>query len=82
MNLEQRRVGLTTGAHAHGGAGRAVGERIGDEVLDDLRQAIGEHFDIVAEVLRLGSRVANTRMEFRGPEGKLMATGAGAYIIS
>jgi hypothetical protein len=33
-------------------------------------------------VLRLGSRVASTRMEFRGPGGKLQATGAGAYIIS
>ena len=50
--------------------------------IDYLRPAIGEHFELQAEVLRLGSRVASTRMEFRGPGGKLQATGAGAYIIS
>jgi hypothetical protein len=26
--------------------------------------------------------VASTRMEFFGPDGTLMATGAGAYIVS
>jgi uncharacterized protein (TIGR00369 family) len=50
--------------------------------IDYLRPGIGEHFELEAEVLRLGSRVASTRMEFRGPGGKLLATGAGAYIIS
>ena len=50
--------------------------------IDYLRPGIGEHFELHAEVLRLGSRVASTRMEFRGPGGKLQATGAGAYIIS
>ncbi|NML47848.1 thioesterase family protein [Ramlibacter sp. G-1-2-2] len=50
--------------------------------IDYLRPGIGEHFQLEAEVLRLGSRVASTRMEFRGAEGKLLATGAGAYIIS
>jgi len=50
--------------------------------IDYLRPGIGEHFELRAEVLRLGSRVANTRMEFLGPDGKLMATGAAAYIIS
>ncbi len=50
--------------------------------IDYLRPGIGEHFDLHAEVLRLGSRVANTRMEFRGADGKLLATGAGAYIVS
>jgi len=50
--------------------------------IDYLRPAVGEHFALTAEVLRLGSRVASTRMEFRGPEGKLLAAGAGAYIIS
>jgi acyl-coenzyme A thioesterase PaaI-like protein len=33
-------------------------------------------------VLRLGSRVASTRMEFRGADGALIATGAAAYIVS
>jgi uncharacterized protein (TIGR00369 family) len=50
--------------------------------IDYLRPAIGEAFELRAEVLRLGSRVANTRMEFLGADGKLLASGAGAYIIS
>ena len=50
--------------------------------IDDLRPAIGEYFELRAEVLRLGSRVASTRMEFLGAEGKLLSSGAGAYIIS
>ena len=50
--------------------------------IDYLRPGIGEYFDLHAEVLRLGSRVASTRMEFRAAEGKLLSTGAGAYIIS
>jgi uncharacterized protein (TIGR00369 family) len=50
--------------------------------VDYLRPAVGEHFVLQAEVLRLGSRVGNTRMEFLGPDGKLLASGAGAYIIS
>ena len=50
--------------------------------IDYLRPAIGEYFELRAEVLRLGSRVASTRMEFLGAEGKLLSSGAGAYIIS
>jgi uncharacterized protein (TIGR00369 family) len=50
--------------------------------IDYLRPGISEHFELHAEVLRLGSRVASTRMEFRGADGKLLSTGAGAYIIS
>jgi uncharacterized protein (TIGR00369 family) len=50
--------------------------------IDYLRPAVGEHFVLQAEVLRLGSRVANVRMEFLGSDGKLLASGAGAYIIS
>ncbi len=50
--------------------------------IDYLRPGIGEHFVLRAEVLRLGSRVASTRMEFLGADGKLLSTGAGAYIIS
>ena len=50
--------------------------------IDYLRPAIGEHFELRAEVLRLGSRVASTRMEFLGPDGKLLSTGSGAYIVS
>ena len=50
--------------------------------VDYLRPAIGERFELRAEVLRLGSRVANTRMEFFGAEGRLFSTGAGAYMIA
>jgi uncharacterized protein (TIGR00369 family) len=50
--------------------------------IDYLRPGIGTHFELRAEVLRLGSRVANTRMEFLGPDGRLMSTGAAAYIVS
>ena len=50
--------------------------------VDYLRPAIGESFELRAELLRLGSRVASTRMEFVGADGKLLSTGAGAYIVS
>ena len=50
--------------------------------VDYLRPGIGAHFELRAEVLRLGSRVASTRMEFLGADGKLLSTGAGAYIVS
>lgn len=50
--------------------------------IDYLRPAIGEQFELRAEVLRLGSRVASTRMEFLGAEGKLLSVGAGAYMIA
>jgi uncharacterized protein (TIGR00369 family) len=50
--------------------------------IDYLRPAIGDFFTMRAEVLRLGSRVASTRMEFSGPDGKLLAAGSGAYIVS
>lgn len=50
--------------------------------IDYLRPAIGEFFTMKAEVLRLGSRVASTRMEFHGPDGKLLAAGSGVYIVS
>ena len=50
--------------------------------IDYLRPAVGTHFELRAEVLRLGSRVASTRMEFYGADGTLMSSGAGAYIVS
>jgi uncharacterized protein (TIGR00369 family) len=50
--------------------------------IDYLRPGIGASFELNAEVLRLGSRVGSTRMEFRGADGKLLSTGAGAYIVS
>jgi uncharacterized protein (TIGR00369 family) len=50
--------------------------------IDYLRPGIGESFELHAEVLRLGSRVASTRMEFRAADGTLLSTGAAAYIVS
>ena len=50
--------------------------------VDYLRPGISEHFELRAEVLRLGSRVASTRMEFLGADGKLFSTAAAAYIVS
>jgi acyl-coenzyme A thioesterase PaaI-like protein len=47
-----------------------------------LRPGISEYFELRPEVMRLGSRVASTRMEFLGADGKLLSTGAGAYIVS
>ena len=50
--------------------------------VDYLRPGIGVHFDLHASVLRLGSRVASTRMEFRGADGKLLSAGSGVYIMA
>ena len=50
--------------------------------VDYLRPGIGSHFELRAEVLRLGSRVANTRMEFLGADGQLFSVGSAAYIVS
>jgi uncharacterized protein (TIGR00369 family) len=50
--------------------------------VDYLRPGIGEYFELRAEVMRLGSRVASTRMEFLGADGKLLSTGSAAYIVS
>lgn len=50
--------------------------------VDYLRPAIGAIFRCEAEVMRLGSRVANTRMSFTDEQGRLLATGAAAYIVS
>lgn len=50
--------------------------------IDYLRPGISEHFLLEAEVMRIGSRVASTRMEFRGADGTLFSTGTAAYIVS
>ena len=50
--------------------------------VDYLRSNIGDYFELRAEVMRLGSRVASTRMEFLGSDGKLLSTGSAACIAS
>ena len=50
--------------------------------VDYMGPAIGEHFDVRAEALRVGSRIGYTQMSLRGPNGELLSTGSGAYIVS
>ena len=50
--------------------------------VDYLRPGIGDHFELSASVMRLGSRVASTRMEFRDAAGEMLSTAAAAYIVS
>ncbi len=50
--------------------------------VDYLRPAISEYFELRAEVLRLGSRVASVRMEFLSAKGVLLCTGTAAYMLS
>ena len=50
--------------------------------IDYLRPGHGERFLFRAEVLRLGSRVATARTDFLAADGKLLATGTTAYIVS
>lgn len=49
-----------------------------DLYIDYLRPGISEHFELRAEVMRRGPRVASIRLEFLGADGKLLSTGAGA----
>ena len=49
--------------------------------IDYLRPGVGEWFDASATVLRTGSRVAATRMEFHNDEGTLVAVGTGTYMV-
>ena len=50
--------------------------------IDYLRPGIGDYFEIHAQCLRVGLCVGSARMEFMGPDGSLMSTGAAAYIVS
>ena len=50
--------------------------------VDYLRPGIGDSFQLTAEVLRLGSRVASTRMSFLDRSGKLLSSGSGTYIVA
>jgi uncharacterized protein (TIGR00369 family) len=59
-------------------------DRLGtiDLRVDYLRPAVSERFEAMGRVIRLGSRVANTQMELFSANGQLLASGAGAYIVS
>jgi uncharacterized protein (TIGR00369 family) len=49
---------------------------------DYLRPGLASSYTATAEVLRLGGRVGSTQMRLVDTEGRLIATGAGAYIVS
>lgn len=72
--------------HPHDSPAQAL-QRFGrmgtiDLRVDYLRPGIGRHFDAMAEVTRLGGRVASTQMRLLNDEGTLIATGAASYIVS
>ncbi|MFY7854507.1 MAG: thioesterase family protein [Rubrivivax sp.] len=50
--------------------------------VDYLRQGLGQHFRAIGEVTRLGGRVASAAARLVNDEGTLIATAAGAYIVS
>jgi uncharacterized protein (TIGR00369 family) len=50
--------------------------------VDYLKVGISEHFFVSSRVLRLGARVASTRMDLLDSEGRLLASGSGAYMVS
>jgi uncharacterized protein (TIGR00369 family) len=50
--------------------------------VDYLRPATGPHFTASAQAIRLGSRVATTRMELHDSEERLVSTGTAAYMVS
>ncbi len=50
--------------------------------VDYLRPGLGERFVATASVTRLGGRVASTQMTLHNERGLLLATGAGAYVVS
>jgi uncharacterized protein (TIGR00369 family) len=50
--------------------------------VDYLRPATGPHFVASAHAIRLGSRVATTRMELHDSEDRLVSAGTAAYIVS
>lgn len=52
-----------------------------DMRIDYLRQGIGECFTLSAQVVRLGSRIASTQMQFMGADGTWLATGAATYVL-
>ena len=50
--------------------------------VDYLRPGIGSSFIATATISRLGGRVGSTQMALHNDQGLLIATGAGAYVVS
>jgi uncharacterized protein (TIGR00369 family) len=53
-----------------------------DMRIDYLRPGLGHRFIADAEIVRLGRRIATTRMNLRNEEGVLIATGNAAFVVS
>lgn len=80
-------VVVSTAYHHYGEGSAALLQRFDrlgtiDLRVDYLRPGIGTSFILRAQCLRLGGRVANTRMEFCSSKGELLSTGTAAYIVS
>jgi uncharacterized protein (TIGR00369 family) len=50
--------------------------------IDYLQQGLGVQFIATANVTRLGGRVGSVQMALHNEQGLLIATGAGAYVVS
>jgi len=50
--------------------------------VDFLRPGVGKYFLASGFILRMGNRVAVTRMEFHNDERCLIAVGTGAYLVA
>jgi len=50
--------------------------------IDYLRSGIGERFTAAAEIVRLGRRIATTRMSLTNETGREIAIGSASYIVS
>ena len=52
-----------------------------DLSIDYLRPGRGKSIIADGKILRIGNKVAVTRMELHNDEGKLIAVGTGTYIL-
>ena len=50
--------------------------------VDYLRPGLGKYFLATGYILRMGNRVAVTRMELANDEKRLIAVGTGAYLVA
>ena len=50
--------------------------------IDYLRPGLGQHFVASATVTHLGSRIGRAQMQLVADNGKLLATGNGAYVVA
>ncbi len=51
-----------------------------DMRVDFLQPGKGKEFTVGATLLRIGNKVAVTRMEFKNEKGELLAVGTGTYL--